>query len=77
MAVSYKSQQANLPLIVVAGSGPSLLGRNWLSSIQLDWKTVQFADWVAPFVPVVKADKKSLRICGDSNFRESGVETGL
>ena len=26
---------------------------------------VQFADWVAPIVPAVKADKKSLRICGD------------
>ncbi len=27
--------------------------------------TVQFADWAAPIVPVVKADKKSIRICGD------------
>ena len=26
---------------------------------------VQFADWAAPIVPVIKADKKSLRICGD------------
>ena len=26
---------------------------------------VQFADWAASIVPVVKADKKSLRICGD------------
>ena len=33
VAASYKSQQANLLLIVVAGSGPSLLGRNWLSFI--------------------------------------------
>ena len=40
VAVSYKSQQASLPLIVVAGSGPSLLGRNWLSSIRLDWKSI-------------------------------------
>ncbi len=26
---------------------------------------VQFADWAAPIVPVVKADRKSIRICGD------------
>ena len=26
---------------------------------------VQFADWAAPIVPVVKSDKESIRICGD------------
>ena len=26
---------------------------------------VQFADWAAPIIPVVKQDDKSLRICGD------------
>ena len=26
---------------------------------------VQFTDWAAPIVPVVKGDGKSLRICGD------------
>ena len=26
---------------------------------------VQFADWAAPVVPVLKQDKKSLRLCGD------------
>ena len=26
---------------------------------------MQFADWAAPIVPVLKADKESLRICGD------------
>ena len=28
-------------------------------------KPVQFADWAAPIVPVVKRDWKSLRICGE------------
>ena len=26
---------------------------------------IQFADWAAPIVPVLKADKKTVRICGD------------
>ena len=29
-----------LPLMVVPGNGPSLLGRNWLSTLQLDWSTI-------------------------------------
>ena len=135
LAVSYQDQKAMLPLVVVKASGPSLIGRNWLSEIHLDWSAinviqsktlaqvldcyrdvfkeelgklkariyvdpgaqphfrkarpvpyatrskveaelqrlteqgilqpVQFADWAAPIVPVLKADKQSIRICGD------------
>ena len=39
-AVSYKGQEENLPLFVVEGHGPSLIGRNWLSHIKLDWKQI-------------------------------------
>ena len=132
-----KGQEADLPLIVLQTEGPSLLGRNWLQNLRLDWQQihrlnnmldevldrhsevfreelgtlkgfkakihvdpsvtprfckarpvpyamrelvekeldhltqqgvlepVQFADWAAPIVPVLKSDKKSLRICGD------------
>ena len=39
--IGYKGQTANnVLLVVVEGSGPSLLGRNWLSRIQLDWKLI-------------------------------------
>ena len=39
--LDYNGQTAvNVPLIVVEGSGPSLLGRNWLSLIRLDWKQI-------------------------------------
>ncbi len=131
-------QSADLPLLVVGTDGPTLLGRNWLRSLRLDWQQihqlndtplervlarhatifndelgtlkgfkakihvdpsitprfskarpvpyamrelveeeldrltqqgvlepVQFADWAAPIVPVLKSDKKSVRICGD------------
>ena len=140
--VVYKQQSARLPLLVVQGDGPSLLGRNWLSQLKLDWQEihhlsttplqtfldkydsvfqeglgtlkdfkariyvdpeakpryckarsvpyamrqmvedklarlveegtlepVQFASWAAPILPVLKADKSSVCICGD--FRQT------
>ena len=36
--VQYDDQKKSLPLIVIAGNGPILLGRNWLQHIRLDWK---------------------------------------
>ena len=137
--IAYKDQRATkMPLVIVQGSGPSLLGRDWLSRIRLDWREihhvrtdslqavldryptvfqdglgtfkgvtakiyvdkeappkfcrsrpvpyalrekveqelqclqeegtlerVEMADWAAPIVSVVKADKTSVRICGD------------
>lgn len=123
--------------LVVKGSGPDLLGRDWLSSLKLDWREVHrlsqeeadtlakfprvfrdelgeftgpparivvdsdvrprfckvrtvpynlrelvddelkrleaegiifpvaYSEWAAPIVPVLKSDKKSVRICGD------------
>ena len=38
--VKYGTQSAPLVLVVVAGNGPSLFGRNWLKYIQLDWKHI-------------------------------------
>ena len=135
--INYKGQAAQLPLVVVKGEGPNLLGRNWLEQIRLDWREihylqdklmsvvakheelfqgglgklrghkvrilvdldakprfckartipyafkakvedelerlvkegtlepVQFSEWAAPIVPVLKSDKSSIRICGD------------
>ena len=28
-------------------------------------KPLEYSDWAAPIVPVVKSDRKSVRICGD------------
>ena len=33
--VMYKDQQASLNLIITFGEGPSLLGRDWLSTFKL------------------------------------------
>ena len=35
--VEYDGQSEILPLIVVGGDKPALLGRNWLSRLKLDW----------------------------------------
>ena len=36
--VEYQNQKQILPLTVVPGKTPSLLGRNWLQKIKLDWQ---------------------------------------
>ena len=36
-SIQYETQTHVLPVVVVEGSGPNLLGRNWLSQLQLNW----------------------------------------
>jgi len=38
--VQYGAQQAHLPLCVVQGEGSSLLGRDWLQHLCLDWPSI-------------------------------------
>ena len=38
--VKCGQQSKNLELIVVMGKGPSLLGRNWLEQLRLDWAKI-------------------------------------
>ena len=37
VTVQYKGQERKLSLLVVTGKGPSLLGRDWLKYLKLDW----------------------------------------
>lgn len=39
--VSYEGQEYSLPLVVVPGEGPALLGRNWLEEIKLNWPRIK------------------------------------
>ncbi len=41
--VEYDGQTAQLTLIIVKGDGPTLLGRDWLSAIRLDWPQIHYA----------------------------------
>ena len=41
MNTSHGERRSKIPLVVVNGNGPSLIGRNWLSEFQLDWKEVR------------------------------------
>ena len=39
--VTYQSQTVTLPLLIVPGNGPTLMGRNWLEHIQLNWSVIK------------------------------------
>ena len=40
LRVQYGDQKKKLVLVVVGGDGPSLLERNWLKYIRLDWSSI-------------------------------------
>ncbi len=41
LTVSYEGRKFKLPLLVVKGKGPALLGRNWLGEIRLNWPMIK------------------------------------
>lgn len=51
MRVKYGNQKQKLVLVVVTGKGPSLLCRNWLKYICLDWNNI-FAVQTAKMKPL-------------------------
>ena len=42
VSVSYRQQLLQLSLLVVHGQGPTLLGRDWLKYLKLDWNQLFF-----------------------------------
>ena len=40
VTVEHNGEVVTLPLLVTSGKGPSLLGRDWLASLKLDWKQI-------------------------------------
>ena len=40
MVATYNNQTNKLPLLVVKGNGPNLMGRDWLARFQVDWHSI-------------------------------------
>lgn len=38
--VAYEGSESRLPLLIVTGNTPTLLGRNWLKKVSLDWREI-------------------------------------
>lgn len=38
--VKYEDQEITLPVLVIQGKGPNLIGRNWLRKIKLNWRAL-------------------------------------
>ena len=57
--VQFKKQQETLPLLVVEGDGPSLMGRDWLHKIKLDWQELYHTQVSQPSLqPVLDKHKE-------------------
>ena len=41
VVVEYNNQVSRLPLLVLKGNGPNLIGRNWLENICLNWTSIK------------------------------------
>ena len=76
VTVEYNSQKAELAIIVVKGSGPNLLGRDWLSIIGLDWSKINSVSSTASIPSLETLRQKysppySVRGLGDSRTSQS------
>ena len=40
VVATYNNQTNNLPLLVVKGNGPNLMGRDWLARFKVDWHRI-------------------------------------
>ena len=55
--VMYKDQSKCLPLLVVGGNGPSLLGRNWLAELRLEWQELYLLNYADSLQTILDCHK--------------------
>ena len=60
--VEHGRQHKKLVLMVTEGDGPSLLGRNWLEELRIDWKTTYAVQSVKTLATVLEAHAAVFRI---------------
>ena len=53
-----KTCTCTLPLLVVEGGGPSLIGQNWLTELHLDWRAVHAICLSHSLEGILKQNKK-------------------
>lgn len=59
--VEHGSERKELVLIVTRGQGPSLLGRNWLETLKLNWKEVYYIHQPSPLDKILQAHEAVFR----------------
>ena len=73
--VHYQTKQAILPLTVVSGCGPSLLGRDWLHKIQLNWHEILRVNVSSPSIPALSNQRLQATIQRHSAVFQPGLGT--
>ena len=58
--VQYQGQEVSLPLLVVPGNGPSLLGRNWMEHIILNWSEINIVNFSFSSLGTILEDHSSV-----------------
>eukprot|EP00118_Oscarella_pearsei_P023941 m.294194 g.294194 ORF g.294194 m.294194 type:complete len:713 (+) comp40742_c0_seq74:392-2530(+) len=77
MTVELDGQKATLPIIVVGGDGPALLGRNWLHAIRLDWKGLKIARVMSADPQATELIKSYKELFGDDLGTVKGFKASL
>ena len=58
VTVRYNSQQVTVPLLVIPGQGPGLVGRNWLEKIKLNWSDLKVVNVFSSIDDIIQKHKE-------------------
>jgi len=67
--VALEGQAATLPLVIVKGQGPTLLGRNWLSQIRVTFIRLPILVCMSCLPTILKFFRKDLEVSRDMRQR--------